>query len=137
MGERRMRKNRLDRFGTMLLLALLAVMLSGCGQTGLFDGSMTSNAEGFQMDYSVLNREQTADLTLSAGDTLRVTLAHESGTVDVTVGMEGQTPIYRGAGQANAEFALPIGEAGVYHISVIGHQAKGRASFVRMPGEAD
>ena len=55
--------------------------------------------------------------------------------MDVTVGMEGQTPIYRGNGQQNAEFVLEIIETGSYHISVSGHQAKGSISFTRVPGE--
>ena len=76
-----------------------------------------------------------ADLNLTEGDRLQVFLSHAEGTVDVTVGMEGQGPIYRGRGQQNAEFVLEIAETGNYHISVTGHQAKGSISFTRIPGE--
>ena len=54
--------------------------------------------------------------------------------MDVTVGMEGQTPIYRGNGQQNADFVLEILEKGNYHISVSGHQSKGNITFTRIPG---
>ena len=55
-------------------------------------------------------------------------------TVDVTVGMNGKEPIYRGNGQQNAEFVLEILVKGNYHISVSGHQAKGNIAFIRIPG---
>ena len=86
------------------------------------------------MEYSILNREESADLTLREGDCLLVSLSHTEGTVDVTVGMNGKEPIYRGNGQQNAEFILEIAEIGSYHISVSGHQAKGNITFTRIPG---
>ena len=89
------------------------------------------------MEYSVLNREETAELVLQAGEQLQVSLSHTEGTVDVTVGTDGNEPIYRGNGQQNAEFILEITETGNYHISVLGHQAKGNVSFTRIPGELE
>ena len=85
------------------------------------------------MEYSVLDREETAELELRAGDQLRIALSHAEGNVDVIVRLEGQKPIYRGNGQQNAEFVLEIPETGNYHVSVSGHQAKGNASFTRIP----
>ena len=117
------------------MLAAMILLLTGCGTGSVFDGSRGSDASGFRMEYSMLNREEAADLTLREGDCLRVTLSHTEGTVDVTVGMEGQEPIYRGNGQQNADFVLEIPETGNYHISVTGHQAKGSISFTRIPGE--
>ena len=55
----------------------------------------------------------------------------------MTVGTDGNEPIYRGNGQQNAEFILEITETGNYHISVLGHQAKGNVSFTRIPGELE
>ena len=117
------------------MLAAMILLLTGCGTSSVFDGSRVANASEFQMEYSALNREEAAELVLQAGEQLRVTLSHTEGTVDVTVGMEGQEPIYRGRGQQNAEFVLEIAETGNYHISVTGHQAKGSISFTRIPGE--
>ena len=77
---------------------------------------------------------RTADLNLAEGNRLQVTLLHTEGTVDVTVGMDGNEPIYRGNGQQNADFSLEIAETGNYHISVTGHQAKGNITFTRIPG---
>ena len=136
-GGERMERGKGTFILLVALLAFAALLLTGCGQDSVFDGSATANADGFWMDYSVLNREQTADLALTAGDQLRVTLSHARGTVDVTVGMDGQTPVYRGTGQANAEFTLMIEVSGTYRISVTGHQAKGQVSFLRVSSAAD
>ena len=119
------------------MLAVMLFLLTGCGTGSVFDGSRVSDASGFRMEYSILNREESADLTLTEGDRLQVTLSHTEGTVDVAVGMEGKEPIYRGNGQQNAEFVLEIAETGNYHISVSGHRAKGNVSFTRIPGEME
>ena len=117
------------------MLAAMLFLLTGCGTESLFDGSRVSDASGFRMEYSILNREESAGLNLTEGDRLKVTLSHTEGSADVIVGMEGKTPIYRGNGQQNAEFVLEILEKGNYHIFVSGHQAKGSISFTRIPGE--
>ena len=116
------------------MLAAMIFLLTGCGTGSVFDGSRGSDASGFRMEYSMLNQEESADLNLTEGDRLQVFLSHAEGTVDVTVGMEGQAPIYRGNGQQNAEFVLEILEKGNYHISVSGHRAKGNIAFIRIPG---
>ena len=109
-------------------------VLIGCGTGSVFDGSRVSDASGFQMEYSILDHVESADLDLTEGDRLKVTLSHTEGSVDVSVGMEGQRPIYRGNGQQNADFVLEIAETGNYHIFVSGHQAKGNIAFIRIPG---
>lgn len=116
------------------LLAGLPFLLTGCGTGSYFDGNKVSNASEFRMDYSILDQEESADLNLTQGDRLQVSMSHIEGNVDVTVGIEGQEPIYRGNGQQNADFVLEIAEAGSYHISISGHQAKGNVSFTRIPG---
>ena len=82
-------------------------------------------------------KESDYNLNLTEGDRLQVFLSHAEGTVDVTVGMEGQEPIYRGNGQQNADFVLEIAETGNYHIFVFGHQAKGNISFTRIPEKTE
>ena len=119
------------------LAALLIMLLSGCGGQTVFDGSRTADRNGFRMDYSVLSREETADLELSEGDLLRVVLEHSSGSVDIIIGIEGQEAVYRGTEQQNAEFTLTIPETGVYHISVTGLRAFGRVSFTRVQEEQE
>ena len=112
----------------------LLFLLTGCGTGSVFDGSRVSDASGFRMEYSILNRTESADLNLTEGDCLQVSLTHTEGYVDVSVGLNGKEPIYRGNGQRNAGFVLEIAETGNYHISVSGHRAKGSVSFTRIPG---
>ena len=128
-----MKKNFAKNIVLVCLTVLLSVMLSGCGSTSVFDGSKAANEGGFQMDYAVLNREESADLYLDEGDQLEVVIAQTSGDVDVTVGLSGKDPLYRGNRQQNGEFSRTVSEAGTYHISVTGHQAKGSVSFTRVP----
>ena len=129
------RQSKLKQAACVCMLAAMLFLLTGCRTGSVFDGSRVANASEFQMEYSTLNREEAAELVLQAGEQLRVTLSHTEGTVDVTVGMNGKEPIYRGNGQQNAEFILEMTETGNYHISVSGHQAKGNVSFTRIPGE--
>ena len=128
------RQSKLKQAACVCMLAAMLFLLTGCRTGSVFDGSRGSDASGFRMEYSILNREESAGLNLTEGDRLQVSLSHTEGTVDVTVGMEGQTPIYRGNGQQNAEFVLEILVKGNYHISVSGHQAKGNIAFIRIPG---
>ena len=116
------------------MLAAMLLLLTGCGTGSVFDGSRVSEASGFRMEYGILNQEESADLNLTEGDRMKVSLSHTEGFVDVTVGMEGQEPIYRGKGQQNADFSLEIAETGNDHISVTGHQAKGNITFTRIYG---
>ena len=118
--------------GVCLLAAVICLLVSRTPVA--FDGSMTTDASGSHMEYRVLDKEISARLDLTAGEELKVTLAHVSGTVDLTVGMEGREPIYRGNRQKNAEFILKITETGNYRVLVTGHQAKGSASFTRLAG---
>ena len=128
------RQSKLKQAACVCMLAAMLFLLTGCRTGSVFDGSRVSDASGFRMEYSILNREESAGLNLTEGDRLQVSLSHTEGTVDVTVGMNGKEPIYRGNGQQNAEFVLEILKKGNYHISVSGHQAKGKIAFIRIPG---
>ena len=111
----RERQSKLKQAACVCMLAAMLFLLTGCRTGGVFDGSRVSDASGFRMEYSILNREESAGLNLTEGDRLQVSLSHTEGTVDVTVGMNGK-------------------EKGNYHISVSGHQAKGNIAFIRIPG---
>jgi len=129
-------KRGIKKKAISIILLAMCFLLTGCGTGSVFDGSRVSDSSGFRMEYSLLNREESADLNLAEGDRLQVDLSHTEGTVDVTVSMEGKEPIYRGNAQQNAGFMLEIAETGSYHISVSGHQAKGSVSFTRISGHS-
>ena len=81
------------------------------------------------MEYSILDKEESAELKLTKDDQMQVHISHTAGNVDVIVGQEGEEPIYKGTEQENADFILTVPETGCYLISVTGHRAKGEISF--------
>ena len=85
------------------------------------------------MEYSILDKEESAELELTEGDRIQVHISHASGNVDVIVGQNGEEPIYKGTEQENADFILTVPKNGCYHISVTGHRAKGEISFTCIP----
>lgn len=112
-----------------LLTAMLCIVAAGC-RNGRFVGNALCDADSFQMEYSMLDRSAEASLFLRAGESIRVRIAQEIGTVDVTVGADGAEPLYEGKRLANAEFVLNISRSEVYRITVTGHSAKGRVAFL-------
>ena len=121
---------------TIYLSAALLVMcflLTGCGQTNTFAGTRSSNETEFRMEYSILDKEESAEMKLAEGDQLQVSISHTVGNVDVIVGQNGEEPIYKGTGQENTDFILTIPKTGCYIISVTGHRAKGKVSFACIP----
>ena len=115
------------------ILLVICLLLSGCGGKSTFDGSRTSDETGFRMEYSILDREESAEMKLTEGDRIQVHISHTSGNVDVIVGENGEELIYKGTKQENADFILTVPKTGCYHVSVTGHRAKGEVSFTRIP----
>lgn len=105
-----------------------------CRRDGIdrvFDGSRVANPDGFRLDFSYMNRSDSQTLELAPGDTLEVAYEIREGRVDVTIGLSGQAPIYRGNDVQTGAFELPVEEAGAYVISVNAGKASGRLEFER------
>ena len=115
------------------ILMAICLLLSGCGGKSTFDGSRTSDETGFRMEYSILDKEESAEMKLTEGDQIQVHISHTIGNVDVIVGQNGEEPIYKGTEQENADFILTVPKTGCYHVSVTGHRAKGEVSFTCIP----
>ena len=123
------------RAAVFFLLLAAGLLLTGCGRRAVFDGSRTSGKTGFSMEYALLDREETAEVELSAGERLEVSFSHTAGSVDVVIAQAGEEPLYRGNGQTDAQFVLTAAKPGVYRISVTGHRARGKVSFAIVSGE--
>lgn len=119
----------MKQISRLILCVLLCAVLTGCQSAERFSGSRSVSADEFRLDYTLLDRQETASLHLSAGDALRVTLSHTRGTADVTVGMADTEPIYTGKGLTDMAFTLNIRQGGEYRISVTGHDAAGSTVF--------
>ena len=120
-----------------IILLAMCLLLTGCGRKNTFEGSRTSDEMEFRMEYSILDKEEAAELELKEGDQIQVHISHTAGNVDVIVGQKGEEPIYKGTAQENADFILTIPKTGSYQISVTGHRAKGEVSFTRVPLKAE
>ena len=136
-----MEKSQMKRIAPSIILStiLLAacLLLSGCGGKGAFDGSRTSDETEFRMEYSLLDKEESAELYLIEGDQIQVHISHIAGNVDVIVGQNGEEPIYKGTEQENADFVLTVPKTGTYQISVTGHRAKGEVSLTCIPSKEE
>lgn len=121
----------------VLMTMILCAALVGCHSDSTFDGNKISDTDRFQMDYSVLNQQEGAFMALAAGDAIMVSVAQESGTVDVIVGINEKEPIYEGNGLTNTSFTLNISETGTYQIIVTGHNACGSVSFTKVTAEPE
>lgn len=114
---------------------MLGSILAGCGKSSSFEGNITADAGRFEMDYMVLDREESSVLELAEADRLFVCVSQISGTLDVTVGIDGRAPIYEGRGLEDLRFVLNISEPGTYRITVSGHAACGRLEFTKRTAE--
>ena len=116
----------------LMILVLAGIMLTGCSGLMTFSGTSVSDETGFRMQYTALNGTESAEMECFQGEQIRVIISQTAGNVDVKVGQAGKEPVYRGTEQTDADFILTMPEDGRYQISVTGHQAKGRISFVRI-----
>lgn len=117
---------------TLLATLSLSFCLTCCNTDSSFVGNKVSNDDLFAMDYSISNCQEDASMRLEAGDTLDVAIAHDTGTVDVTVGIDDTEPIYEGNGLSTISFTLNITESGFYQIHVTGHKAAGSVTFTKI-----
>lgn len=108
----------------------VCLSLTGCNGGEKFVGTKTADDNSFMIEYSLLRGRESAQMTLSEGDRLNVSIKQTNGKVDVKVGIEGEAPIYEGHGIENLDFALNIDRSGVYLIEITGHNACGKISFV-------
>ena len=132
-GSPKRDKRGITKEAIITILLAICLLLSGCGGKTTFDGSKTSDETGFGMEYSILDKEESAELELTEGDQIQVHISHTTGNVDVIFCEDGGDPIYKGTAQENADFILTVPKPGCYHISVTGHKAKGEISFTCIP----
>lgn len=121
----------MKRIIALPVAALLCLFLTGCQENSSFNGTKIADAGLFQLNYTLLNDQESASLHLESGQRLRVSIQQEEGSAEVTVGIQGKAPIYAGNGLESMAFTLNISETGDYLIAVKGRSARGSVSFVR------
>lgn len=121
----------MKRLSILPVALIMCICLTGCHAKEVFIGNVISNDDIIQMEYTVFDCHREWFMTLSEEDLLNVSYACESGTVEITVGTDGDTPLYEGNGLTDIEFSLNIQKSGTYRIALTGHNAKGSISFTK------
>ena len=118
----------------LLLICILSLSLTACGTD--FNGSRTGNDHEFAMEYTVLNKTDSQDLSAEAGDTIHAKLEVEKGSLSVKIQKGADDPVYEGTGIAlSDEFEVAIAESGIYTVTVTGDKAAGSIHFTVEDGQ--
>lgn len=100
------------------------------------DGSRyTRNVESnrFSLGCEKLNDTMAESFELHSGDTIAVSLVRIDGRFDITIGINGEKPIYTGNDAQTGSFDVKVPEDGIYIITVSGKRAEGSVSFEMNP----
>ena len=108
----------------LLVLAGIAVFLSGCNQEG-FTGSRVKNPDAYLLDIEKMNGTDLHTLELREGDVLQIQFETEKGDLYMEIKAPDGTVIYCGNGKETTNFTVNIRENGVYTIVVEARHAKG------------
>lgn len=112
---------------SLLLLSLL-LTLFGCRPD--FVGNAYVTDTGYHMDFSALNRTETAELSLGEEEELRVLISLTEGTVSLTIA-KGAENAYSGTDLKNESFTVGIPATGRYRITVRGDGAAGKVEILK------
>jgi len=114
-----------------IAIILIALVLLGAisfvvyEKRTLFNGSRVKNPDCYTLEFTAMNQTDSHTLALQAGDSLSVDFAIDRGRVDLTVGIPGENPIYRGNDIDSAVFDLTIPKDGAYQVTVSAKHASG------------
>ena len=108
----------------LLVLAGIAVFLSGCNQEG-FTGSRVKNPDAYLLDIEKMNGTDLHTLELREGDVRQLQFETEKGDLYMEIKAPDGTVIYCGNGKEPTNITVTIRENGVYTIVVEARHAKG------------
>lgn len=130
---------------TKILSVLLACLIIALMSFGLYTAfrpkgsEYTRNVDSdcFTMGFYPLNGSETESFELKEGDAIEVSLVRIAGRVDISIGQQGQAPVYRGNDMMTSSFQVNILQDGVYSITLSGNSAEGSVSFVMLRAERE
>ncbi len=110
------------------IMVVLSLFLNACGY--YFEGSRLGNDSGLVMEYKMLNKTDSQDLTVEAGDIIHAEIEVEGGQLTLKIQKGDELPVYESAGVKSSDiFDIEIKESGIYTVTVTGKRAKGSVSF--------
>ena len=97
-----------------------------------FEGSRSGDESSLRLDYTAFNGTEFQVLELEAGDTIRVEVVSDRGSVDVSVVDDTDKEyIFDEDHMDSGTYAIEVPESGSYEVRVTGNQAAGSACFWR------
>ena len=119
----------------LLLLAVLAaaavVLWMLYDRQDVFQGEQVKTSDEYTLEFTKMNQTDSHVLSLQADDELLVEIRARKGTVDLSIGIDGKDPVYRGNRLSGGGFQVAILEAGDYRVTVKARHAEGRISVIR------
>lgn len=113
--------------GLLLLLATLILPNLWHPDGSTYD--RMAEKDFFALEMKPLNTTLSEPYALHQGDTIQVEINRTAGELSISIGQEGQAPVYEGRNPDLTSFRVTIPEDGTYSLSVTGKQAKGSISF--------
>ena len=116
----------------VVLMLALALILSACGNTSIFNGSKTGDENCFDIEFSILNTSYTHDMELAAGDSVDVEIESNAGNISLMIQKDDEDPVYEGNHLPSSSFRVGIDDEGTYTLTVTGDKASGHVVFTKI-----
>lgn len=120
----------MKRWAFLSLTLLLVICMSSCGVPD-FNGSRLGNDGKLVMEYSIFNTTDSQLFSLERGDVVSAEIVSESGSINIVIQKDGDSPVYEEENVPTSSFQVKIAEGGTYRIAVTGQRARGSVSFLR------
>lgn len=124
----------------VLLLAALAgiiVFFAGNGQKVRCETGIKNQDYYYILEFEKMNRDDSCRIPACKGDVFSVRCRIDKGNVDLIIGMDGRTPVYRGNDIESGAFEVIASEEGEYRISVNAKHADGYVEVYVKNGTAE
>ena len=115
----------------ILAALIIAISTCACGDRSEFDGKETVDDEHFDVEFSTLNTTFTHCIELEVGDSVDVSIEKQSGNIAIKIQKDDDDPVYTGNHLPTSNFKVGIDDAGIYTMTLSGHNAKGHVTFTR------
>lgn len=113
-------------------LGLLAIViiagLSGMfihDNQDIFSGSRVKNPDCYILQFEKMNQKDSHQFILSEGNAISADYSIDKGNVTITIGKDGEKPIYSGSDIKKDSFSVTVPEDGTYIVTIDAKHAAG------------
>lgn len=109
---------------SVIVVLFLAVFLF-YENVNIFKGNRVKNPNSYTMEFQSMNQKDSHVMALKAEDVLDIEYEILKGRVDLTIGIDGEKPIYKGTKLEAGSFQVIIPADGDYRITIKAKHAAG------------